>query len=140
MRTIKQLLLLAASSAFSLLASAASAQSSMHVTAVETAQLPRFCWTQLGVPGASGDDFRIIDCGPSANHYCSSLIYILRAKHQANKRGRFDLLANADIDLRYTEGSIAPYPNCSIRQHVQGTRVELEHLMRVYGYNRPRTK
>jgi hypothetical protein len=141
MRTIhRYLCLVIASIAPALPGTDAIAQTSMHVTPVELVQLPRLCWAQLQVPDATGDDFRIRDCGPSANHYCSALIYILRAKGHVNKRGRFDLLSSADIDLRYTEGSIAPYPKCSIREHVQGTRVELEQLMKLYGYNRPRAK
>src|SRR5256885_16344831 len=42
-----------------------------NINAVEIAQLPRFCWAQLNVPDAVGDDFRIRDCGPAANHFCS---------------------------------------------------------------------
>jgi hypothetical protein len=121
------------------LAPEAHGQSSMNVTPVETAQLPRFCWAQLAVPGASGDDFRIRDCGPAANHYCSALIYMVRArKYKADKKG---LLRNADIDIAYTEDATANYPNCSIREHMKATRIELDNLMVMYGFKqRPKPK
>jgi hypothetical protein len=119
---------------------AASAQSSMNVTPVEIAQLPRFCWAQLEVPNATGDDFRIQDCGPAANHYCSGLIYMIRARGHVNKQTRLDLLGHADVDVRYTEKAIADYPKCSIRESVAGTRVELDNLMTMFGFKRPRAK
>ena len=71
----------------------------MNVTAVEIAQLPRFCWGQLQVPNANGDEFRIRDCGPAANHYCSGLIYLVRAKRSASKSTRLDLVLHADTDV-----------------------------------------
>lgn len=128
--------------AFALLAAApfARAQTSMHVTPIEIAELPRFCWAQLEVPNATGDDFRIIDCGPAANHYCSGLIYILRAKTHVKKGTRLALLGQADADIRYTERAIADYPKCNIREHVAASRAELESLMKIYGYNRPRAR
>jgi hypothetical protein len=135
----RYLLAAAISGVLAHISAGASAQSSQNVTAVETVQLPRFCWAQVGVPDTSGDDFRIIDCGPAANHYCSSLIYIIRSKRQPNKNSRFNYLSSADIDLHYTEKAIAPYPNCSIRDHVRGTRAQLEELMKLYGYNRKRS-
>ena len=115
-------------------------QTSLHVTPVETAQLPRFCWAQLQVPNAQGDDFRIIDCGPAANHYCSALIYMIRAKGHVTKQERLGLLGHADVDIKYTENAIADYPKCSIREHVAGTRVELDHLLTMFGLKRPRAK
>jgi hypothetical protein len=115
---------------------AAYGQTSMHVTPVEIALLPRFCWAQLEVPNAQGDDFRIRDCGPSANHYCSALIYMIRARGHVNKRGRLDLLGHADVDVKYTEHAIADYPKCSIREHVAGTRAELDNLMKMFGAKR----
>ena len=115
-------------------------QTSLHVTSVETAQLPRFCWSQLEVPNAKGDDFRISGCGPAANHYCSALIYMIRARGHVTKQSRLDLLGHADADVKYTEKSIADYPKCPIREHVAGTRVELDNLMRMYGYKRPKAQ
>lgn len=138
MRTFHRFLL-AAVTAGVLAQVSAGASAQGKVSSVEIAQLPRFCWAQLGVPDLQGDDFRIIDCGPAANHYCSSLIYMLRAKGHVNKRTRFDLMSSSDIDLHYTEKAIAPYPKCNIREHVQQSRVQLEQLMKLFGYNRPRS-
>lgn len=110
----------------------ASAQSSLHVTPSEVAQLPRFCWAQLEVPGVSGPEFHIANCGPGANHYCSALIYMLRARSRGTKNERLGLLGEADGDLRYTEQAIASYPNCSIKEHVAGTRHDLNTLLKIY--------
>jgi hypothetical protein len=116
------------------------AQTSLHPTAIEIAELPHFCWGQLQIPNATTDEFHIIGCGPAANHYCSALIYMLRAKGHVSKNTRMGLLGMADADIRYTEKAIAGYPTCNIRDHVASSRTELEDLMRVFGYNRPRAK
>jgi hypothetical protein len=124
-----------AAAAFALIACiacAAFAQSSLHVTPSEVAQLPRFCWAQLEVPGVSGPEFHIANCGPGANHYCSALIYMLRARTRGPKNERLGLLGQAEGDLRYTEQAIGGYPNCSIKDHVAGTRSELNSLLRLY--------
>ena len=120
--------------------SIAHGQSANNTTAIEIAQLPRFCWAQLQVPNTEGDDFRIIDCGPAANHYCSALIYIIRAKGHVPKQQRLGLLGHADVDVKYTEKAIADYPKCSIREHVAGTRVELDHLLTMFGFSRGRAR
>jgi hypothetical protein len=117
-----------------------SGQTSMHVTAVEIAQLPRFCWGQLQVPDAKGDEFSIGNCGPAANHYCGGVLSMMRAKGHVNKSTRLGLLGIADADIRYTERAIADYPKCSIREHVVATRAELNSLMTMYGYNRPKAR
>jgi hypothetical protein len=118
----------------------ARAQTSMHVTPVETALLPRFCWAQLEVPNATGDEFRIRDCGPAANHYCGGLINIMRAKRATNKSTRLGLINLADADVRYTEKAIADYPKCSIRVDVASTRAEVNSLMAMYGLKRPKAQ
>jgi hypothetical protein len=111
-----------------------------NISAVEIAQLPRFCWAQLNVPDAAGDDFRIRDCGPAANHFCSALIYMLRAKANPKKQFKLDLLGHADVDVRYTERAIADYPKCSIREDVAATRAQLNSLLTMYGFKRPRAQ
>jgi hypothetical protein len=116
------------------------ARGQQNVTPVEIAQLPRFCWAQLQVPDAAGDDFRIRDCGPAANHFCSALIYMIRAKANPKKQFKLDLLGRADTDVRYTEKAIADYPNCSIRDDVAGTRIQLNSLLNMYGVRRPRAQ
>ncbi len=105
----------------------------MHATSVEIARLPTFCWIQFEVPGAQGDKFRIRDCGPSANHYCPGLIYLIRGKNTPLKKRPLGLIQHADVDVAYTESGIAGYPNCSIREHVEATRTEINHLLRIYG-------
>jgi hypothetical protein len=39
-----------------------------YPTALELAQLPKFCWAQYNVPNAAGDQFKIQGCGPAMNH------------------------------------------------------------------------
>jgi hypothetical protein len=105
----------------------------MHVTSIEVALLPQFCWLQFEVPNTQGEEFRIRDCGVAANHYCPGLIYLIRGKRQTKKNNALSLLQHADIDVRYTESAIAGSPNCSIREHVDKTRAEINHLLRMYG-------
>ena len=105
----------------------------MRATSIEVALLPQFCWRQFEVPDTLGDEFRIRDCGPAANHYCPGLIYLIRAKRNAGRGKPLPLVQHADIDVRYTEDSIANYPKCSIREHVDTTRAEINHLLRIYG-------
>jgi hypothetical protein len=104
----------------------------MRVTSVEIARLPQFCWRQFEVPDTQTDEFRIRDCGPAANHYCPALIYLIRAKRSTG-RGKQLLIEHAHVDVRYTEDAIANYPRCSIREHVDATRAEINTLLRVYG-------
>jgi hypothetical protein len=121
--------------AFALLSPAALGgyREDMHVTSVEIALLPQFCWRQFEVPDTQGDEFRIRDCGYAANHYCPALIYLIRGKHSSAKQKPLPLIQHADIDVRYTEQAIADYPKCSIREHVDATRAEINHLLRMYG-------
>ena len=109
---------------------------SMNATAVEIAQMPRFCWAQFAVPNADGDEFAIHACGPSANHYCGGVIYLIRARHAASKAERLDLLRHADEAVSDTERAIKDYPKCSIREHVDATRTEVNNLLVIYGGKR----
>jgi len=105
----------------------------MHVTSVEIALLPQFCWAQFEVPNTEGDDFRIRDCGYAANHYCPGLIYLIRGKRPPAKQRPLPFIQHADVDVAYTERAIAGYPKCSIHEHVDATRAEINHLLRMYG-------
>ncbi|HTS20175.1 MAG TPA: hypothetical protein VMN79_00045 [Casimicrobiaceae bacterium] len=111
-----------------------------NISSVEIAQLPRFCWAQMEIPGADGPDFHILNCGPGANHYCTGLLYMIRAKGHVPKSTRFDLLGHADTDIKYTEKAIKDWPSCSIRDHVAESRVEVDKLMAMFGYNGRRAK
>jgi len=105
----------------------------LGVTSVELAMLPQFCWPQMGVPNLSGPQFFIRDCGYAANHYCPGLVYLMRGKGRAAKGKPLGLLGHADLDIRYTENAIKDYPNCSIRDHVLKSRIEVNGLLRAYG-------
>ncbi len=121
--------------AFTLVPSSALAgyREELHATSIEIAQLPKFCWAQFEVPGAKGDEFIIRDCGVFVNHYCPALIRFIRAKGPASKGRPLAALGHVDIDVATTESGIANYPKCSIREHVNATRAELNHLLRIYG-------
>ena len=138
MRTIpldSRLLAMALAIAFAVFPSAALGgyREDMHVTSIEMALLPQFCWRQFDVPDTNQEEFRIRDCGPAANHYCPGLIYLIRGRRETRKNSALPYLQHADIDVRYTEASIAESPNCSIREHVDKTRAEINHLLRMYG-------
>lgn len=103
------------------------------LTAVELAQLPTFCWAQMEVPNAVGPQFTIIDCGPSANHYCPGLVWLLRGRNPTKYGKPLPWLRRADVDIAYTEKGIKDYPSCSIRSHVGASRASLNNLLRLYG-------
>jgi hypothetical protein len=111
----------------------------LAVTDVEIAQLPKFCWMQMEVPGASGPEYKINACGSLVNHYCPGLLYLIRSKSSANKSRRVSLLEHASIDIGYTEQGIKEYPQCSIRGHVAAARAEVNTLMSIYANKRPKT-
>ena len=103
-------------------------------TALEIAQLPKFCWAGLQVPNATGDEFRIRDCGPFVNHYCFGLLRLIRAKAGVgNKRARMDHLSQAANDIGYTQNGIQNYPRCSISEHVAAAKAEVLNLQKIYG-------
>ena len=113
------------------------------ISPLEIALLPHFCWAQLKVPNAVGPEFNFPptgQCGPGMNHYCPGLAQMIRAKHAVNKAERFSNLWQADANIRYTENAMQGYPNCPLREHVAGSRAEINNLMNVYGYKGPRSK
>lgn len=140
MPTLIRILAAAIFISFLPVAPAAGQTASMNATAVEIAQLPTFCWAQFGVPNTEGDQFRMQACGPGANHYCGALINVIRAKHARNKSERLDLLGHADAEVAYTESAIKDFPKCSIREHVAGTRAEVNSLLITYGGKRARVQ
>jgi len=107
-----------------------------HATEVEIAQLPRFCWAQFEVPNATGDEFKMDNRCPGANHYCPGLIYLIRAKGHVSKGERLGLLSRAEGDIRRTERGINDYPTCSISDHVAASRAQVNNHMVLFGLKR----
>ena len=108
-------------------------------SAVEIVQLPKFCWRQMGA-NVTGPEFSIGNCGPGMNHYCAGLVALMRAKGATSKGQRLSMLGLADTNVRYTENWMKDYPNCPIRDHVAASRVEVNHLMTIFGFARPRAR
>jgi hypothetical protein len=110
------------------------ANGQQYPTALELAQMPRFCYSQFQVPNATGREFRIEDCGPGMNHYCSGLMYVIRAKAVVgNKKARMDLLGHAATDIQYTENAMKDYPQCPLREHVAASKAQVLDLQKIYG-------
>jgi hypothetical protein len=110
------------------------ANGQQYPTALELAQLPKFCYAQYQVPNATGDEFRIRDCGPAMNHYCSGLMWIIRAKAATgNKNARMTMLGRAATDITYTENGMKDYPQCPLREHVAASKVQVLNLQKIYG-------
>jgi len=108
-------------------------------SAIELAQLPKFCYAQFKVPKATGPEYTIHDCGPGMNHYCYGLLDLVRARgYQPNKVSRLQWLGHAEQSIGYTEGWMKDYPKCPLREHVAASRAELQHLKSMYGYQAPR--
>jgi hypothetical protein len=142
-KLLGQILALAAPIAFANLSVDASAQEQMHVTPIEIAQLPHFCWGRYKVPNAVGPEFNMPpprECGVAMNHYCDGLIFVIRSQHATRKSERLSLLGRADQNIRYTESSIADHPQCPIREHVEQSRARVDELFIVYGGRPPKKK
>ena len=106
-------------------------------TAIELAQMPKFCYGEFRVPGAEGDEYRIprSTCGGGVNHYCYGLMKLIRAKgYVPNKQKRKAMLEDAAADFRYTASWIKDYPTCPIRDHVTASLSEVRGLQLGYGF------
>ena len=103
-------------------------------SALEIAQLPKFCYEQY-VDGVSGPEYSIgRSCGPGMNHYCGALVSLIRAKRvSGNSNERLKQLSMAKTDVVYTLKWMEPYPACQIRDHVKATLTEIEMQMKIYG-------
>jgi len=111
----------------------------LNPKAVEIAQLPTFCWAQMGVPDAKGPQYVFPkECGPGMNHYCPGLIHLMRARKATKKGDRVRELLDADASVRYTEGGMQKYPSCSIRPHLEATKSQVLSLMAIYNVQRPK--
>ena len=113
---------------------------SIGATSSEAAQLPKFCWAQMEVPGAIGPGYSIprAECGDWTNHYCAGLVHLNRFKATANKSKNLSHLGLADSDIRYTEQGIKDFPRCPIRDHLAASRAEVNTFMSLYGVKRPK--
>jgi len=107
----------------------------MGVTALELAQLPKFCWAQMDAPNATGPEFRIDKqkCSYGINHYCPGLVTLIRAKRTTYMPAKVSGLRGVLDAIGYTEGFIKDYPQCPIRDHVAASRAEVNNLLRIYG-------
>jgi hypothetical protein len=110
------------------------AKERLRVTDAEIAQLPKFCWKEMGVPNlpATGE-FRIQKCGAWANHYCEGLVQLIRAKLQVKQGKRPYLLGKAGDAIEYTDKNTKSYPSCSIRSHIEETKLEVQKIRSIYG-------
>ncbi len=109
----------------------------LHPTATEIVRLPQFCWSQMGVPNATGPEFSFpFNCGSGLNHYCPGLVQLIRAKGPASKGKPIPFLRRAAGDIIYTENAIKDFPNCSIRDHVAASKAEVDRLLMMYGAKR----
>jgi hypothetical protein len=137
MHTIGRTLIAAALVALAVAAPVASGgtRENMGITAVEIAQLPRFCWGQMEVPNSVGrPEFNFPNnCGPGMNHYCPGLVKLIRAKSASGKGKPLSLLRGAADDVRYTEFWMKDYPSCGVRPHVEASKAEINNLLRMYG-------
>lgn len=106
-----------------------------HVaSAVETMQLPKFCWAQY--LDVKGPEYSINGCGERMNHYCWGLVELQRAnKTFGNPAGRAAYLRYAKENTLYTIRGMEKYPTCWLRSHVEKTRQEIETALRVYRVN-----
>jgi hypothetical protein len=103
-----------------------------RASAVEAAQLPKFCWGQY--VDAKGPEYGIQGCGPGMNHYCWGLVEQLRAnKTIGNQKLRIAYLQRAKGNTLYTMRAMEKYPTCPLRPHVENTYQQVQTSLRIYG-------
>jgi hypothetical protein len=105
-----------------------------RASAVEAAQLPKFCWGQY--LGAKGPEYEIptADCGWGMNHYCYGLVELLRANKSFGDRNlRIAYLKNALDDTIYTMHAMEKFPTCRLRSHVENTYQQVQTSLHIYG-------
>lgn len=113
----------------------------LDATALEMAQLPRFCLGQMGLPGAKGPEYELPrNCGSGMNHYCPGLVYLIRAKNPALIKYRAQNFGMAKAGTGFMENALKSYPACPIRDHIEATRAEIQRLSIQYGTGRPGKK
>jgi hypothetical protein len=113
----------------------------LHLTSIEAAQLPKFCWAQMEVPGAKGPEYEFPPgCGPAMNHYCEGLVNLIRAKHAVGKTNAIPLLRLSENSIQYTENGMKDYASCPIRGHVESSKAEVRNLLTIYGAKPSATK
>lgn len=114
-----------------LASSTAPAQNYYKASALELAQLPKFCWSQY--MDIKGPEYEIRDCGVRMNHYCPALQDLMRANKALGKpeeRRRHLVLARRET--LYTVNGMKDYPACPIRAHVEGTLRQIEGALMAY--------
>jgi hypothetical protein len=100
----------------------------------EATQLPKFCWAQyLGVKGPEYE-ISAASCGYGMNHYCYGLVEIQRGnKVFGNPTLKKQYFLAAREHTLYTIRAMEKFPTCSLRPHVEGTRQQVEAVLRIYG-------
>ena len=100
------------------------------LTTLEITQLPRFCWGQF-VQGAKAPEFNIpAGCGVAMNHYCYGLVDLARGKRTyGNIKERITRFKLAKVNIVYTINSMANFPACPIRAHVENALTEVNGLL-----------
>ena len=114
--------------------------SGLNPTASEIAQLPQFCWAQMGVPNTDAPQFKPNACGAGTNHYCPALVKLIRAKRRGDPGKAYRDLDGVESAIRYTEQWIQGFPSCSMRNHLETTKAEVKRLRSAYGGTRTQKK
>lgn len=82
----------------------------MDPTAIEQAQLPKYCYAQYVDEKLAGDPrYSIQGCGVTMNHFCPGLLHLMRAQKVSDSRGaRAGELGSAIENFKYTLKAMPP--------------------------------
>lgn len=119
-----------------LVLTSASSHGQTRPSQLELVQLPKYCWGQHLKEFAGQPGYSIQDCGGGMNHFCSGLIYMMRAnKPGIHRTEKINILAQARVEIQYTLARVTP--NCPILTDVQIADRRL-HVMETVAGIKPR--
>lgn len=100
-------------------------------SAIEIAQLPKYCYAQYVDENLSNDPvYSIQGCGYAMNHFCPGLVKLMRArKYNVPMNERRGYASMAEEDFKYTLREITP--TCSIRADVLSAFEQAKSVQRM---------
>lgn len=105
-------------------------------SAIEIAQLPKYCYAQYVDENLSNDPvYSIQGCGYAMNHFCPALVSLMRArKYNIPKSERIGYANQVIYEVKYTLRDMTP--TCSIRSDVLSAGEQAQNVLRMLNSSR----
>jgi len=100
-------------------------------SAIEVAQLPKYCWAQYVDQAYAGHpQFSIPNvCGPYVNHFCPGLVGLMQASSATHSMsGRREILRIAAENIQYTLRYKGIQPPCPIYRDVKAAEARANSM------------